>query len=147
MEGQNKNLASRINLEAVTVRIIFQISPTTKKLQNITEMPTYPIVRTQRTWARLAGFLFLWLIITGLAGALTTSRIAGSGTFAETAKRITASERFYRIALCSELIETLSALLLAFALYVTLKPVNKLLAQIAMYWRLGESLIGCVGMI
>jgi len=110
-------------------------------------MPTYPIVRTQRAWARLAGFLFLWLIITGLAGALTTSRIAGSGTFAETAKRITASERLYRIALCGELIETLSALLLAFALYVTLKPVNKLLAQIAMYWRLGESLIGCVGMI
>jgi hypothetical protein len=37
--------------------------------------------------------------------------------------------------------------LLAFALYVTLKPVDKLLAQIAMYWRLGESFIGCVGMI
>ena len=27
--------------------------------------------RTQRIYARVAGFLFLWLIITGLAGALT----------------------------------------------------------------------------
>lgn len=103
--------------------------------------------RTQRIYARVAGFLFLWLIITGLAGALTISHIVGSGTFAETAKRVVASERLYRVALSSELIETLSAVLLAFALYVTLKPVDKLLAQIAMYCRLGESFLGGVGMI
>jgi Domain of unknown function (DUF4386) len=103
--------------------------------------------RTQRIYARVAGFLFLWLIITGLAGALTISHIVGSGTFAETAKRVMASEHLYRVALSSELIETLSVVLLAFALYVTLKPVDKLLAQIAMYWRLGESFIGGVGMI
>jgi uncharacterized protein DUF4386 len=102
---------------------------------------------TQHSYARVAGFLFLWLIITGLAGELTVSHIVGSGTFAETATRVVASERLYRVALSSELIETLSALLLAFALYVTLKPVDKLLAQMAMYWRLGESFIGCVGMI
>ncbi len=103
--------------------------------------------RTQRIYARVAGFLFLWLIITGLAGALTISHIVGSGTFAETAKRVVASERLYRVALSSELIETLSALLLAFALYATLKPVDKQLAQMAMYWRLGESFIGGVGTI
>lgn len=103
--------------------------------------------RTQRIYARVAGFLFLWLIITGLASMLTASRILGSGTFAETAKRAAASERLYRIGLCSGLIETLSVVLLAFALYVALKPVNKLLAQLAMYWRLGEAFIGGVGMI
>jgi hypothetical protein len=103
--------------------------------------------KTQRRYARLAGFLFLWLIITGLAGALTISHIAGSGTFAETAKRVAASERLYRIALSSELIETLSTVLLAFALYVTLRPIDKLLAQIAMYCRLGETSIGGVGVI
>src|SRR5215470_15998527 len=92
--------------------------------------------RTQRIYARVAGFLFLWLIITGLAGELTISRIAGSGPLAETEKRVAASEHLYRIALSSELIETLSAVVLAFALYVTLKPIDKLLAQIAMYWRL-----------
>jgi len=101
----------------------------------------------QRIYARIAGFLFIWLIITGLAGALTMSHIAGSGTFAETAKRVAASEHLYRVALSSELTETMSALLLAFALYVTLKPVDKLLAQIAMYFRLGESFIGAAGMI
>lgn len=103
--------------------------------------------KTQRVYARVAGFLFLWLIITGLAGALTISHIAGTGTFAETAKRVAGSEHLYRMALASELVEVLSAALLAFALYVTLKPVNKLLAQIAMYWRLGESFIGAVGVM
>jgi hypothetical protein len=29
--------------------------------------------KTQHMYARLAGFLFLWLIVTGLAGALTIS--------------------------------------------------------------------------
>jgi uncharacterized protein DUF4386 len=110
-------------------------------------MTTADIDKSQIRYARLAGFLFLWLIITGLAGDLTISRIVGSGTFAETAKRVVASEHLYRVALSSELIETLSAVLLAFALYVTLKPVDKLLAQIAMYWRLGESFIGGAGMI
>ena len=103
--------------------------------------------RTQCIYARIAGFLFLWLIITDLAGALTIYHIVGSGTFAETAKRVVASEHLYRVALSSELIETLSAVLLAFALYVTLKPFDKLLAQVAMYWRLGESFIGGVGVI
>ena len=112
-----------------------------------TGMERSPTEGTQRAYARVAGFLLLWLIITGLAGELTISHIVGSGTFAETAKRVAASERLYRLALCSELIETLSALLLAFALYVTLKPVDRLLAQLAMYWRIGESFVGCVGVI
>lgn len=101
----------------------------------------------QRRYAQLAGFLFLWLIITGLTGLMLNARIAGSGTFAETAKRITASERLYRLGLLIELTETLSALLLGFALYATLRPINKLLAQLAMYWRMVESLIGAVGVI
>jgi hypothetical protein len=103
--------------------------------------------RTQRAYARLAGFLFLWLIITGLAGLIISSRIVGSGTFAETAQRVGASEHLYRLALCLELVETMSAALLAFSLYVTLKPVDNLLAQIAMYFRLGESFIGGASMI
>jgi uncharacterized protein DUF4386 len=104
-------------------------------------------VRTQRIYARLAGFLFLWLIITALTGMFLNARIAGSGPFAETAKRIAASERLYRLGLLLELIETLSALLLGFALYATLRPIDKFLAQLGMYWRLAESLIGAVGVI
>lgn len=112
-----------------------------------TEMDMSGTEKTQRTCARVAGFMFLWLIITGLAGLFTISHIVGSGTFAEKAQRVVASEHLYRVALSSELMETLSVVLLAFALYLTLKPVDEFLAQIAMYWRLGESFIGGVGII
>jgi hypothetical protein len=53
----------------------------------------------------------------------------------------------YRLGLCGSLMESFNTLALAFALYVTLKPVNKLLAQMAMFWRLGEAFLGCVGII
>ena len=102
---------------------------------------------TQRGYARLAGFGLLWLIITGLTDVITTSRIVGSGTFAERAMRVAASERLYRFGLCASLVETLSVLVVAFALYVTLKPVDRLLAQLAMYWRFLEGFIGAVGVI
>lgn len=102
---------------------------------------------TQRGYARLAGFGLLWLIITGLTDVIITTRIVGSGTFAEQAIRVTASQRLYRFALCAALVETLSVLVVAFALYVTLKPVDKLLAQLAMYWRFLEGFIGAVGVI
>ena len=105
------------------------------------------IGETQCIYARLAGFLFLWLIITGLTGLIINSRIVGSGTFVETSARVLASQHLYRLALCFELVETMSAALLAFALYVTLKPVDELLAQFAMYWRLGESFLGAAAMI
>jgi len=91
---------------------------------------------TERAWARLAGFLFLWLIVTGAGGQIAASRIVAA-----------TSPHLYRLALLSELVETLSALVLAFARYVILKSVDALLAQLALYWRIAESLLGCVGMI
>jgi hypothetical protein len=103
--------------------------------------------RTQRTYARFAGFVYLWLIVTDLAGLLIISHIVGSGDFAETARRVVASQHLYGVALSSELVESVSAVLLAFALFVTLKPIDELLAQIAMYFRLGESFIGGVMVI
>jgi hypothetical protein len=102
---------------------------------------------TQRIYARLAGFLFLWLIATALTGMMITSTITGSGSFADKVQRIVASERLYRVGLAAGLIETLSALVLAFALYVTLRPVDKWLAQLAMYFRVGEGVVGCVAMV
>jgi len=100
--------------------------------------------RTQRTYARLAGFVLLFLIINAFAGGLILPHIAASESFAETAKKIAASERLYRVALFSEVLETLSAVLLPFALYVTLKPVNTFLAQMAMIFSLEDSILAWV---
>lgn len=110
----------------------------------MTEIDGAPEQRTQRIYARLAGFLLLWLIINGLIGVLILSRIAGSGTFAEAATRIAGSERLYRVGLTSGVIEILSGVLLFFALYVTLKPVNSFLAQLAMIFSLVDSALGAL---
>ncbi|MGC2661625.1 MAG: DUF4386 domain-containing protein [Bryobacteraceae bacterium] len=97
--------------------------------------------QTQRTYARLAGALLLGAILIALCGGTVLSHIAGEKTFAETAARVAASERLYRVALSSVVILTLSSALLAFALYVTLKPVDNLLAQLALIFNLGDSFL------
>jgi hypothetical protein len=100
--------------------------------------------KTQRKYARLAGFLFLGEIIVALGGGLILSHVVGHGTFAETAKRIAGSEHLYRAALSTAVMATLSSALLAFALYATLKPFNNLLAQLAMIFSLGDSFLALV---
>src|ERR1700691_2444135 len=100
--------------------------------------------KTQRTYASLAGFSFIGEIIIALGSGIILSHIAGSGTFAETAKRIAASEHLYRVLLSSVVIVSLSSAVLAFALYATLKPVNSLLAQLAMIFSLGDSFLALV---
>jgi Domain of unknown function (DUF4386) len=98
----------------------------------------------QGRYARLAGFLFLVEIVLALGSGFLLDHIAGSGTFAETANRIAASEHLYRAALSIVVIVTLSSALLAFAFYATLKPVNRLLAQLAMIFSLGDSFLAMV---
>lgn len=99
---------------------------------------------TQRTYARLAGILYLGVILFAFVGGLVLSRVTGNGTFAEMAARVAASERLYRLALSTVVIATLSSALLAFALYATLRPVNCLLAQLAMIFSLEDSFLALI---
>ncbi|QNI32138.1 DUF4386 domain-containing protein [Alloacidobacterium dinghuense] len=88
--------------------------------------------------------MFLGVIIVAFGSGFILSHVAGSGTFAETAKRIAASERLYRVGLSAVVIVSLGSALLAVALYATLKPVNSLLAQLAMIFSLGDSFLALV---
>ena len=107
------------------------------------ERPTH-VSAAQRTYARLAGFSYLGAITLAIAAGALLSRIAGSGSFAETAARMAASERLYRAALSMSVAVTLSSVLLAFALYATLTPVNQSLAQLGMIFSLCDSVLACV---
>ena len=100
--------------------------------------------RTQRTYARLAGFLFLAVIAFALAGGSIISHVAGGGTFAQRAARIAESEHLYRVGLSMVLIVSLGSALLAFSLYATLRPVNSLLAQLAMIFTLEDSFLALI---
>ena len=110
-------------------------------------MQNNQVEKAQFIYARIAGFLYLFLIVTYMAGVLTLPGMTGSGDFAEVSGKIIASEQLYRIALSSQLITSVGTVLLAFSLYKTLKPVNDDLARMALYWRLGDAFVGGAGTI
>jgi len=102
---------------------------------------------TQVFYARLAGLMYLLNYVTSLFGVLVPSWITGSGDFAQKTQRVLTSEHLYRAALVSMAIGWVFIVFLAFALYITLKPVNKRLAQIALFSELGQASVGAVTVI
>lgn len=103
--------------------------------------------QTQRAYARFAGLMFLIVLGTSVAGLVLSSVIAGGGTPDERAQRIIAAEAPYRLALVLALFGSLSTVLLATGLYVTVKPVDTSIAVIGLLFRAGESVIGAVGIV
>ena len=69
------------------------------------------------------------------------SALIVSGNAVETVNNIMASQQLFRIGIASELIEYASVVLLGLALYILLKPVDKNLALLALFWRFGEAFI------
>lgn len=112
--------------------------------QEPTTDPERNAQESQIFYARIAGFVYLLLIVLYMSGDFLISDIVGDSEFAETAQRVVASERTYRLGLILQMLTSASTVVLAYALYVTVRPVNERLAQMAMFWRLGESFIGAV---
>ena len=80
-------------------------------------------------------------------GLFILSRISGNGNFLDAAHSVAASETLYRIGILFGLVGNLSTILLAIALYVTLKPVDGNLAMTALLFRLAESIIGLMVLV
>lgn len=94
-------------------------------------------------YARIAGLAYLIVILLGIFSVsfIETSLIV-PGDNAATVSNIMANDLRFRISVASEVILYALVILLAFALYVVLKSVNKNLATLALLWRLGEAIIG-----
>ena len=101
----------------------------------------------QRAYARLAGSMYLLLLVVDIAGVLITSTVAGAGSFGDMSQRIMAAETLYRIGLCCGLVGSLVTILLAIGLYVTVKPADGNLALMALLFRVVEATIGATGTI
>jgi len=78
--------------------------------------------------ARIAGFMYLGNIITGIFAEVVRSKLIVPGDAAETAKNIMASEWLFRVSFVSDLIMVTFFLLMGLVFYVLLKPVNKNIA-------------------
>jgi hypothetical protein len=88
--------------------------------------------RSPRHMARLAGFLYLVIVVASIvAHGYVPSRLMVPGDAAATANNILASEPLFRIGIASELVILLSEIVLSIVLYILLKPVSKTLSLVA----------------
>ena len=107
-------------------------------------------VRLQFKAARLAGLLYLIAMATGLFAEFyvhfpTTLIVIGDA--AKTAINIAANEQLYRIGIVNNIITFALDVVLIWALYVLLRPVNRNLALLAVFFRLVETAVACVAIV
>ena len=96
----------------------------------------------QRTAARVAGFLYLLQMACGVFGEMyVRGRLLVPGDAVQTAKNIAASESLFRLGIATDLITYAGVVVLTWALYVVLKPVDPRLALLAVFLRLVENAI------
>ena len=105
------------------------------------------ITAEQRTYARIAGLLFLAHFIIEALGDYPTIIARRGETFAQTASYVVEHESLWRAALLCVGLSWISIAVLAFALYVVLEPVHKRLAQLALILRLGGSFVGAASLM
>ena len=101
----------------------------------------------QRTYARIAGIMFLAHFIIEALGDYPTIIARSGETFAQTARYVVEHETLWRAALLSVGLAWISIAILAFTLYVVLEPVHKRLAQLALLLRLGGSFVGAASLM
>lgn len=107
-------------------------------------------ITSQYKAGRLAGLLFLAAMATGLFAEFYVhfpSALIVSGDAAKTAGSIMANERLYRIGIANNIFTFAIDVALIWALYVLLRPVNRNLALLAVFFRLVETTIACVAII
>ncbi|MBI1731230.1 MAG: DUF4386 domain-containing protein [Gammaproteobacteria bacterium] len=102
-------------------------------------MTPHSIGPEQHTAARVAGFLYLFLMVTGMfAEFYARGSLIVAGDAVQTALNITASERLFRIGIVANLVTFAGGVALVWALYVVLAPISRNLALLAAFWRLAE---------
>jgi hypothetical protein len=111
-------------------------------------MTDRPAKTSPSVYARVAGILYLIVIIAGaFAEFFVRSRLIVPGDAAATAGNIMASQWLFRIGFVSDIVANTCYFLLAFALYVLLKPVNKNIALLFVLLVAISVAVYCVNML
>jgi hypothetical protein len=107
-----------------------------------------PIEPEQHTAAKVVGWIYLIAMATSIFAELyARAPLIVPGDAMRTAINIAASERLFRVGSVIHLITFASDAMLAVALYVVLRPVNRNLALLAAFWRLADCSILSVNML
>ncbi len=98
-------------------------------------------VAAQARAARLAGAMFLFVNAIGIFAEVFVRGSLLSGDVTQVAQNIIDSERLYRFSIVSDLAMLTGGLVLIWALYVLLRPVNRDLALLAVFLRIVETTV------
>ncbi len=105
-------------------------------------MAEHPTENSPIICSRVAGTLYLVIIVSGIFGeAFVRSGLIVSENAVATANNIVASEGLFRVGFLADSLMFLSDVALAALLYILLKPVSKMLALIAMCFRLTQTAV------
>ena len=111
-------------------------------------MENQSIIASQAKAAKVAGFMYLFgMAVSIFVELYLRGSLIVKGNALETADKIMAHETQFRVAIVLDLLTYVSVVLLVWALYMLLKPVNKNLALLATFLRLVEVSFFCVILI
>ena len=102
----------------------------------------------QHTAARIVGIIYPIQMATGIFGEMVArGQLIVRGDPARTAENIIANERLFRLGIAGDLITYILVMVLTWALYVLLRPVNRNLALLGAFFRLSELAVLCIATV
>lgn len=121
-------------------------TPASRLCQPAPALP--PIEPAQQTAARIVGFLYLFQMATAIFGQVfVRDQLIVRGDAARTAQNILESERLFRLSIAGDLITYTGVIVLLWAFYVMVRPVNRHLALLAALFRLAENAVLCMATV
>jgi hypothetical protein len=112
------------------------------------EMNDHVDDKSQNRVARVAGLLYLVIIIAGIfAEFFVRQNLIVPGDATATANNIIASEGLFRLGIAADLIMIMADVALALVFYVLFKPVSKTLALLAAFFRLAQATILAINLL
>ena len=92
-----------------------------------------------RQIARIAGVLYIIIIVCGMFGGLTRESLLVTGDPAATVENVTASEGLFRMTILADLVMVLADVAIGVAFFYLLKPVNQGLSLLSAGFRLAQA--------
>lgn len=102
----------------------------------------------QRTAAKIVGIIYPIQMATGVFGEIVArGQLIVRGDPTKTAENIIAGERLFRLSIAGDLLTYILVMVLTWALYVLLRPVNRNLALLGAFFRLSELAVLCIATV
>jgi hypothetical protein len=107
-----------------------------------------PIQPAQGAAAKVAGYLYvIQMAVAVCCDSFVRGRLIVRGDAAKTAQNILASEGLFRLSIVGDLLVYTTVIVLVWALYVVVRPVDRNLALLAVLFRIAENAVLCVATV